>query len=218
MATLAAFTSSRVVKADAPTIQITGPSGTVFVSQFPYNTSIQLTISDGEGQLDHVNGLSISVDDGNGSAQLYSNINAFAQQGQDGPIECSQQFATSYPTGSCSVSAGVGTIGLPWAVPHAGSYTVTVSAKHQNDLGEDEEVATFQLVAVEYPAPPAIANAFINATPSLKSLNAKKRGCIISQIAQRAQDPNNYGPRPGPYNTPAIQSDVLAIAASGCAQ
>ena len=42
-----------------------------------------------------------------------------------------------------------------WTVPAPGQYAVTVSVKHQGELGEDTEDATFSLIAVEYPAPPA---------------------------------------------------------------
>jgi hypothetical protein len=69
-------------------------------------------------------------------------------------------------------------------------------------------------LSVEYPAPPAIANAYINSTSTLKNLFGKKRGCIINEIAQRHGQQEAYGAKPGPYNEALVQSDVLFFGAS----
>lgn len=72
--------------------------------------------------------------------------------------------------------------------------------------GTDEDAATFNLVAVEYPAPPATANAYVNS--NYKSLGVKKRGCVISQIANNHAQLSKYGPKGGPYDNPLVRSGV----------
>lgn len=208
LASLLAYAPARKVKADAPTITITAPTGTQFVS-FPYSTSIALNISDGAGELDKVNNLTVVVEDGvNPAVTLYTGINAFSA----GPV-CSVQIG-GVSGATCSVAAGVGSITLPWTVTAPGTYTITVSAKHQNALGEDEEIATFQLVAVEYPAPPAVANAYIKATYG--KLTAKRQGCVISQIANLHAHDSAFGPKGGPYDIPLIQSTVTSLVTGAC--
>ena len=83
-----------------------------------------------------------------------------------------------------------------------------VTAKHASDVGQDEEtgiVIAEEVVNVEWPAPPAIANAYINA--NYKKLAATQRGCIIRKITER-DHLRLYNERPGPYNNIAIQTDV----------
>ena len=63
-------------------------------------------------------------------------------------------------------------------------------------------------VSVEYPAPPAVANAYLNATYTKQQLNAKRRGCIVSQIADNHAKDSKYGPKGGPHNTDEIEDDA----------
>jgi hypothetical protein len=76
------------------------------------------------------------------------------------------------------------------------------------------------MLAVEYPAPPAVANAYINSDPTYKSAPGKKRGCIISKVAEKhakwSDDPYyGYGPKGGPYDEEAIMQDVDIYYAGG---
>jgi hypothetical protein len=74
-----------------------------------------------------------------------------------------------------------------------------------------------QTIAIEYPAPPAIANAYINSLGAAikKAFTAGARGCVISDIAQNHGQLEKYGPKPGPYNVAMVQQDVR-IYSTGC--
>jgi hypothetical protein len=77
------------------------------------------------------------------------------------------------------------------------------------------------MLAVEYPAPPAVANAYINSDPTYKAAPGKKRGCIISKVAEKhakwSDDPYvGYGPKGGPYIEEAIEADVDYYMSNGC--
>jgi hypothetical protein len=207
VAAILAFAPAPEVKADAPTISITGPTGTQFVS-FPFDTNITMTVQDDSGALDNVNNLTVVVNDGVSSTTLYSGINAFA----GGPV-CSVQIG-GIAGATCQVVAGVGTLTFPWTVLGPGQYTITVTAKHQSATGTDIEIASFQLVAVEHPAPPAEANAYIKAT--FGKLGAKRQGCVISQIANMHAHDSFFGPKGGPYDIPLIQATVNGLLASSC--
>jgi hypothetical protein len=123
--------------------------------------------------------------------------------------ECKSPNLTSV-TITCSTNGSdEATFGIPWTVPAPGTHTITVSIKHQNDIGEDEETVTFSLIAVEYPAPPAIANAYINRT--FPKSAAKVRGCVISQIAEKHAHDSAYGPKGGPYDSALVEADVLSF-------
>ncbi|CAN5692332.1 hypothetical protein BH20ACI4_BH20ACI4_28340 [soil metagenome] len=183
------------VKADTPTISITGPSGTVFVPGFPYNTTIDFTIS--HADLNDLNALRVDID-GN---QLHNFGNPFSTTACNSGGGNLAGVATL-----CSVAAGTATVKIPWSVPGPGTYTISVSVKHNGAEGEEVETATFVLTAIEYPAPPAVANAYLNTfTPKV---NAKKRGCVISQIANNHAQNSKYGPKGGPYDETLIRSDT----------
>lgn len=104
-------------------------------------------------------------------------------------------------------------VSFDWSVTEPGSYTLELTARHGGDTGSDTIVVEYllQLVSVEYIAPPAIANAYINANPTLKKLQAKRRGCIISKIATMHGQDEAFGPKPGPYNEPLIRSTVDSL-------
>ena len=192
--------------ANAPTLAITAPTGTVFVNQFPYNAAVTFTVTHAE--LKDVNVLNVYLNgvqiwDGDAVGKPFENDN-----------DCKSTLTVH--TTSCSTNGSdVATVTVPVLIPSPGNYTLSLSAKHQSAEGEDEEAVAFQLLAVEYPAPPAVANAYINATPALKSLSGKKRGCVISQIANEHGQNETYGPKGGPYNTPLIQQDVWSFL-GGC--
>lgn len=86
--------------------------------------------------------------------------------------------------------------------------------KHQNALGKDEESVQVALLSTEYPAPLAVANTYINSDSTLKTLQAKRRGCVISKIADRHAKEEAYGSRGGPYDETLIQYDVHTFASA----
>ena len=116
---------------------------------------------------------------------------------------------------SCGVTGTTqGDATVSWSANGFGTYSVKVTAKHASDVGQDEEtgiVIAEEVVNVEWPAPPANANAYINA--NYKKLAATQRGCIIRKITER-DHLRLYNERPWPYNNIAIQTDVELFRAS----
>ena len=78
----------------------------------------------------------------------------------------------------------------------------------------DEVSVAYALMAVEFPAPPSVGNAYLNTLPK-SSVSAKKRGCVISMIAGNHAQLNKYGPKGGPYDESLIRSDAIGYLA-GC--
>ena len=95
-----------------------------------------------------------------------------------------------------------------------GNYTITVSVNHRGDTGEDEEIVAVALLAVEFPAPPAVANGYIKS--QYAKLTAGRRGCVISAIANEHGQNERYGPKGGPYNESLIRSDVDTLLLTTC--
>ena len=60
--------------------------------------------------------------------------------------------------------------------------------------------------------PPAIANAYLNGDAFLKALSGRKRGCIISKIAEQQARFGAYGPPGGPYDENAVRAATLSYA------
>jgi hypothetical protein len=108
------------------------------------------------------------------------------------------------------------------SVPGPGDYTLSVVGKRgATDYCDEEEVSAIQLVAVEFKAPPALANEYINAHYS--RLNGKRRGCVVSAIAQNHAKLSLYGPKGGDaalgpygYELWKIQQDVDALLSNVC--
>ena len=195
MASLLAFAPPPNAKADTPVITINSPTGTVFVSSFPYNTTIGLSIH--HVSLKDLNVLEVTVD-GNTLTGVIGN-----------PFDNSNQCRSAAFVGgsTCNTSSDDdATVTVPWSVPGPGTYSVGVRIRHQGNEGIDEEDVTFNLVAIEYPAPPAIANGYINSV--YKKLSATKRGCVISQIANNHAHDSKYGPKGGPYDSDLVKADV----------
>jgi hypothetical protein len=202
--------------AQAPTINITGPTGTVFVSSFPFGTNITMQISHPAG-LANLQVFDVAVAQVSPVSVPYTLLthvgNPFDQNGA-----CSNQMTAANQISACSVNTGVANVSVMWQVQAAGTYSVKVTLKYHGADGIDIEPVTFELLlSVEYPAPPAIANAFINGNPILKKGASTVRGCVISQIAQLHGQTHKYNPPPGPYNVPLVQSDVTAFW-PGCSQ
>jgi hypothetical protein len=195
MASLLLYAPARKVKANTPVINVTSPTGTVFVSSFPYATSIALTIH--HVSLKDLNVFEVTVD-GNTLTGVIGN-----------PFDNSNQCRPAAFVGgtTCNTSSDDdASVTVPWSVPGPGTYTVGVRIRHNGSEGTDEEDVTFALVAVEYPAPPAIANGYINST--YKKISATKRGCIISQVANNHAHESKYGPKGGPYDNDLVKADV----------
>lgn len=178
-----------------PVVEITAPAdGTVqYVSSFPVSVPVEVQFSlfntTGNCINNAVNLLEVTATpDGGSPSVIYSE---------------DPNLGNTCPS----------TINFNWSVGAAGAYTLELTATHGNDDGTDTVSVEYilQTVSVEYPAPPAIANAYINANPDLKKLQAKRRGCIISQIAQKHGQLEYYGPKPGPYDEGLIESDVNSL-------
>jgi hypothetical protein len=188
------------LRADAPVLTINSPSGTVYVASFPSNQQLSLTLT--HNQLNNLNVLEVFVD----GVSLTGTIgNPF-----DNANACKAPNITTVTSTCVTNGLDQATFTVPWVVPGPKTYTVTASVKHQGDEGDVTGTVTFALIAVEYPAPPAIANAFINATYGARA-GAKIRGCVLNQIAEQHAKFERYGPKGGPYNNNLVYSDVTAL-------
>ncbi len=191
------------VWADAPILNIQVPAGTVFTTTFPYTQPITFTLY--HTYLGNVKVLDIQVDgttivnNGTPIGSPFTNTN-----------QCSSLLLANVSACNASDPSNA-TVTVPWTVTAVGAHTILVSVKHQNDLGEDEETVQVALLNAEYPAPPSVANAYINGDPILRALSARKRGCVISKIADRHAKDEAYGPRGGPYDEDMIRGEVVTF-------
>lgn len=195
-------------KADTPTLDITSPTaagGTIFVPSFPYNTSISFNVS--HSLLKDLNVLKVLV---NGVTIVGGDIG----DPFDTSNNCKNPNLTSVSSACVTNGSNQASVTVPWTVSGPGNYTITVSVKHRGDTGEDEELVAVALMAVEYPAPPAVANAYIKSQYS--KLTAGRRGCVISAIALEHGQNERYGPKGGPYNETLIHSDVDTFLLTTC--
>jgi len=195
-------------KADQPTLEITSPTaagGTIFVPSFPYNSSVSFNIT--HNQLQNLNVLKVLV---NGITIVGGDIGSPF----DNSNLCKNPNLTSVSSSCVTNGSNQASVTVPWVVNGPGNYTITVSVKHQGDTGEDEELVAVALLAVEYPAPPAVANAYIKS--AYAKLTAGRRGCVISAIATEHGQNERYGPKGGPYVESLIQSDVEYFLATTC--
>ena len=190
---------TRFAYADAPSLTINSPTGTVYVAGFP--TLQQLNVTLVHNELKSLNVLELFV---NGVNLTGTIGNPF-----DGANNC--KYPNMSVTSSCTTNGlDHASFTVPWTVSGPGSYVVTASVKHQGVEGEVSETVTFALIAVEYPAPPAIANAYINQTYGGRG-SARVRGCVINQIATYHAQFERYGPKGGPYDNGLVYADVTAF-------
>jgi hypothetical protein len=169
------------ISADAPTVTINSPTAanTVFSATFPFVQPIAFTVYHAGvlGQprdITDVKDLEVLI---NGSPINGSAVGTPWMSG--GGVGCNlggTPFAAPY-TACTTPDAHTGTGTINWTVPSPGTYTITVRVHHARDTGEDVENVTFALLTAEYPAPPAVANAYIKST--LGKLAAKVHGCVI---------------------------------------
>jgi hypothetical protein len=184
-----------------PIVTITAPTGTVFSSSWPVSAPITVRIQTPEGEeIGDVTNVSVSV---NAAATVANNLNPWAHPSN----LCN---AGTLPVGVTCTSANVddGSITVPFSVDIPGSYIIAASAKYRGQDGSFSETVSFLTLSVEYPAPPSVANAYLN-TPALKPLmTGKQRGCVVSMIALKHAQLSAYGPKGGPYNEAMIQNDA----------
>lgn len=186
------------------TVSVVEPSGIVYVQGFPAPVTVKLSVdarnNPGNCANDGVSRITVGA---TGSAP-----GAVRQQILDVEDPVLVDGAGDASTGCPAFYSFV------WQVPAADSYDLDVMARRGNIEGTDDEEITIELalVSVEYPAPPAVANAHINSDPNLKSLPGRQRGCVVSMVAGKhaklAGTLDGYGPKGGPYNEAAIKQDV----------
>lgn len=105
-------------------------------------------------------------------------------------------------------------------------YPIEVNANKNgpNDVCETAQFVVLEFLAVEFKAPPALANEYLNSDPYYSSLSGKRRGCVISKIADHHAKESKYGPKGGDgvaypgvgYDLAAIRADVDLYFGTSC--
>ena len=195
--------------ADTPTVQITEPSGQIFLSpgDFPYAVDVKTLLTHSE--LKDLNVLDVLVD---GSSILPGGdpIGSPFDNGNG----CSSNVTNNAAVTSCTTNgSNQANVGVNWSIPDFGNYTLEVSVKHRGDTGVDDETLEVLSLSVEWPAPPAVANAYLKANPGILA-SKKQHGCVISQIAEMHAKESFFGPKGGPYDTGLIEDWVDSFASS----
>lgn len=189
--------------ADEPDMDIVSPTGTIFVAG--PNSVVPIVMTVDHDSLSSLTQFDVQVDSASiigGQLNPFTNVNLCTS----GLLAVSSACTTN--------GSNHADVTVPWTVTEVPkTYTIFIKARHQNVDGTDEEEVIVQLLDVEYPAPPAVANAYINSLPSAtkKQFTSGARGCVISQIAEEHAKNNTYGPKGGPYDVSAIQADVQAF-------
>lgn len=213
-----ALAISLSANAAAPIVEITDPTSAsiIYSPVFPFEQSISFNLSattrkhgqlEVDAALKDVGVLHVQVDDvgivngGTAIGNPFTSANACAA------------ILTTSPNSCSTTDSDNASVSVPWTVTQPGSYTIAVSAKIQNAEGEDEEVVLVALATAEYPAPPAVANAFIKANPTVLT-SKKQHGCVISKIADEHAKYETFGPKGGPYNESLIQAYVVSFAST----
>lgn len=210
-----ALLGTTTAQADGPTVTINSPTDAapVFCADFASCVvGIDATIVHTNSDLSQLTQFDVQV---NNASIIGGQLNPFKNDPDPANIVCTDNLFAA--TTSCVVSA-TGTRGdvvVPWTITQAGEYVIFVKARHQSVDGSDSETIDVQLLSAEYPAPPAVANAYIKSQKSAVGWTAKQRGCVISLIAQHHGQGEKYGPKPGPYDQEAIEDDVDLYFAGG---
>lgn len=197
---IALLLSPIAATAHEPTMTILEPTGIVYLESFPAVVPVKFDVQHAE--VKDLNKLEVTVD---GSSILTTPEVGNPFQAPGNINSCAVINGRSDFTSCSLLSANQVEVGFNWTVPAAGTYSLLVSVKHKNDTGEDVESVQFLTLTAEYPAPPAVANAYLNAHNPPKG---KVRGCIISAIAELHAKDSAYGPKGGPYDENAIHVDV----------
>lgn len=187
-----------------PVINVLSPvtGSTIHASTWPFTTNLTFTIN--HDSLADLNVLDVKVD---GTSILPG------QTPIGNPFDAAGCRLSQFPAplGCNAIDASNAQITVPWAV-ELGTHTLSFTVRHTGRDVEEEEVEVMVvLVNAEYPAPPAIANAYIN--QNYKGVAPKRRGCVVSQIAQYHAKDQRYNPAPGPYDGAAVRNDVDALIA-----
>jgi hypothetical protein len=191
--------------AHTPAVSITAPAdGATIYTAFPAVVAITTQVV--HDQLQDLNAFDVVVDN--------VSILPLGALGNPFPANtCSpSQMDAPHGISSCSANAltSTGSVTTPWSVNGPGTYSITVVTRHRSTEGEDDVAVTLALLNVEHPAPPAVANGFLNATYDKKALTSRIRGCVISMIAENHAKYSAYGPKGGPYDEAIIQGDAAA--------
>lgn len=106
------------------------------------------------------------------------------------------------------------TVTKTWTPGGVGTYLIDayMSTQAFDACDQEEVIIEPQIISVEFPAPPAIANHYINEQyPS--GLSPKCRGRIIRAIADKwnSDRAGTYGPAPGPYDSDEVGQDVVTF-------
>lgn len=181
-------------------VDIISPSDTQYVPGFPANINVTLSIDLKNSAGNCVtNGIkSIEV-----TAQEELDLSPTLIHSADNPINNDTQ--------TCPAPYS-----FVWSVPGPGNYTLVVEVNHGSDTGSEETTIGVVLLAVEWPAPPAVANAFLK--EKCQKMKGGTHGAIISEIAYWFNQ-GDFNPKPGPYNETKIKEYVVNIAPAGsCSQ
>lgn len=204
---LALVLASGAVVATEPVLTVLQPTGIVYLPGFPAVVPVGFQVNHSP-EIKDVNVLKVEVD-GVSILNVSQMGNPF--KGPGNVNSCANILGNGSFTSCLLDNDTQARVGLNWTVPAPGSYSLLVSVKHQGDTGQDVETVQFLTLTAEYPAPPAVANAYMNANNPPKK--AKVRGCVISAIAELHAKDSAYGPKGGPYNDAVIRSDVDAFRA-----
>jgi hypothetical protein len=197
-----------IALADAPTVEITEPSGQLFLSpgDFPYAVDVKALLTHDE--LKNLNVLNVLVD----GVSILPDEDTIGNPFDNNNL-CSNNVTNNAAVTSCTTYAHAGNpaglalhqgkVGFNWNIADYGNYTLEVSVKHGGTTGLDEETLEVLSLSVEHPAPPAVANAYLKANPGVLA-SKKQHGCVISQIAEMHAKDSAFGPKGGPYETDEI--------------
>ncbi|MCK8515093.1 hypothetical protein M0534_01935 [Methylonatrum kenyense] len=197
---LAGLLASQAASASDIDVQVLKPSGTMFVESFPANVAVELEIDARNSQGNCVN----------------SNVQRIVVSATPLPDGDNLEIHNS-GTGSAGLSGCPDSYTFDWTVAAPGSYGLLISLRSGSTTEafdfEPFEFDLFEVIDVEYPAPPAVANAYFN--QEYKGTNGRFRGCVISKIAEAHAKDSAYGPKGGPYDEEAIHGDVDTYVLSG---
>ena len=195
--------------ATPPTVTILSPTATatLYSATFPFTQAVSFKVG-------HVNTLAkVQVLDVSVNATTI--INGGTPLGNPfGNDSLCVTYLTTAPNTCVNQSVYEATVGVPWSIPSPGTYSLLVSAKYKGADGSDQETILVAQTTAEFPAPPAVANAYINGDPYLRALSGKRRGCVISKVAEQHAQYSAYGPKGGPYDQAAIQAAAMSFSSS----
>jgi hypothetical protein len=206
--------------AAAPIVEITEPTAenTVFSDTFPFTQPISFSLeattrkqgqTDVNAELKDLGVLDIQVD----QVTIFNNGEPIGSPFTNDNLCHSSLISNS---SSCEVTDSENaSVTVPWSVPAPGEYVISVSVKIQSDEGEDVETVLVELLNAEFPAPPAVANAYLRTNPTVL-VHKRHQGCVISGIAEQHAKYETFGPKGGPYKTDLIEAWVVSLA-SDCA-